>query len=134
MRRKGFPESYDLERMLVFLAELKEGKSELRVPVYSHELYDIVPGQFQTINQPQVLILEGLNVLQGVSSSLPPVLFLFKGVLNCRLGPLADDCRQVGADVLQLIKAHGLGAKREGVSRGPPQHVDNSPRHAIGKL
>jgi len=67
MRRKGFPESYDLERMLVFLAELKEGKSALRVPVYSHELYDIVPGQFQTINQPQVLLLEGLNVLQGSS-------------------------------------------------------------------
>jgi type I pantothenate kinase len=67
MPRKGFPESYDLERMLVFLAELKEGKSELRVPVYSHELYDIVPGQFHTINQPQVLILEGLNVLQGSS-------------------------------------------------------------------
>jgi type I pantothenate kinase len=67
MRRKGFPESYDLDRMLVFLAQLKEGKSELRVPVYSHELYDIVPGQFQTIIQPQILILEGLNVLQGSS-------------------------------------------------------------------
>src|ERR1700733_5376061 len=67
MRRKGFPESYDLERMLLFLAELKAGKPELRVPVYSHELYDIVSGQFQTISQPQVLILEGLNVLQGSS-------------------------------------------------------------------
>jgi len=67
MGRKGFPESYDLDRMLVFLAELKEGKSELRVPVYSHELYDIVPGQFQTIIQPKILILEGLNVLQGSS-------------------------------------------------------------------
>ena len=67
MHRKGFPESYDLERMLVFLAELKAGKSPLRVPVYSHELYDIVPGRFQTVNQPQVLILEGLNVLQGSS-------------------------------------------------------------------
>ncbi len=67
MGRKGFPESYDLERMLVFLAELKEGKPELAVPVYSHELYDIVPGQFQIINRPQVLILEGLNVLQGSS-------------------------------------------------------------------
>ena len=67
MRRKGFPESYDLDRMLVFLAQLKEGKLELRVPVYSHELYDIVPGQFQTIIQPQILILEGLNVLQGSS-------------------------------------------------------------------
>jgi type I pantothenate kinase len=67
MHRKGFPESYDLERMVASLAELKEGKSELRVPVYSHELYDIVPGKFQTINRPQVLILEGLNVLQGSS-------------------------------------------------------------------
>jgi type I pantothenate kinase len=67
MRRKGFPESYDLERMLAFLAQLREGKSGLRVPVYSHELYDIVPGQFQTISQPQILILEGLNVLQGSS-------------------------------------------------------------------
>jgi type I pantothenate kinase len=65
MHRKGFPESYDLNRMLVFLAELKEGKPGLAVPVYSHELYDIVPGQFQTIIQPRVLILEGLNVLQG---------------------------------------------------------------------
>ncbi len=73
MERKGFPESYDLERMLVFLAGLKEGKSELRVPVYSHELYDIVPEQFQTINQPQVLILEGLNVLQGSSRDSAPV-------------------------------------------------------------
>jgi type I pantothenate kinase len=67
MRRKGFPESYDLERMLAFLAQLREGQSGLRVPVYSHELYDIVPGEFQTISQPQILILEGLNVLQGSS-------------------------------------------------------------------
>jgi type I pantothenate kinase len=67
MHRKGFPESYDLERMLAFLADLKEGETELRLPVYSHELYDIVPGQFQTITQPEVLILEGLNVLQGSS-------------------------------------------------------------------
>lgn len=65
MRRKGFPESYDLERMLAFLAQLKAGKSPLSVPVYSHELYDIVPERFQTIAQPQILILEGLNVLQG---------------------------------------------------------------------
>jgi type I pantothenate kinase len=65
MRRKGFPESYDLESMLAFLANLKAGKPVLQVPVYSHELYDIVPEQFQTIILPQVLIFEGLNVLQG---------------------------------------------------------------------
>jgi len=65
MRRKGFPESYDLKSMLEFLANLRAGKPGLRVPVYSHELYNIVPGQFQSIDQPQVLIFEGLNVLQG---------------------------------------------------------------------
>jgi type I pantothenate kinase len=67
MQRKGFPESYDLSRMMAFLAELKQGRPDLRIPVYSHELYDIVPGRFQIINQPRVLILEGLNVLQGPS-------------------------------------------------------------------
>jgi type I pantothenate kinase len=65
MRRKGFPESYDLQSMLDFLASLRAGEAGLRVPVYSHELYNIVPGEFQSINQPQVLIFEGLNVLQG---------------------------------------------------------------------
>jgi type I pantothenate kinase len=73
MDRKGFPESYDLERMLGFLAELKAGRPALRVPVYSHEFYDIVPGQYQNINQPQILILEGLNVLQGASRDGAPV-------------------------------------------------------------
>jgi type I pantothenate kinase len=51
--------------MLMFLSGLRQGNSELLVPVYSHESYDIVPGEFQIIRQPQVLILEGLNVLQG---------------------------------------------------------------------
>jgi type I pantothenate kinase len=60
MRRKGFPESYDLESMLAFLANLKAGKPVLQVPVYSHELYDIVPEQFQTI-PPLVKIFEGLT-------------------------------------------------------------------------
>jgi type I pantothenate kinase len=69
MDRKGFPESYDLESMLSFLADLKAGKNDLRVPVYSHEVYDIVPGQFQLVNRPQVLIFEGLNVLQGSEGS-----------------------------------------------------------------
>jgi type I pantothenate kinase len=69
MHRKGFPESYDLESMLSFLADLKAGKRDLRVPVYSHEVYDIVPDQFQTVNRPQLLIFEGLNVLQGSKDS-----------------------------------------------------------------
>ncbi len=64
MGRKGFPDSYDLPAMLEFLSSVKSGKSGLKVPVYSHEAYDIVPGEFEHIDRPDILIFEGLNVLQ----------------------------------------------------------------------
>ncbi len=64
MRRKGYPESYDLRRMLAFLVALKAGQPRLRVPVYSHKTYDIVPDEFQDVDTPDVVIFEGLNVLQ----------------------------------------------------------------------
>ena len=67
MRRKGFPESYDLKRMLAFLTALKAGTPVLQVPVYSHESYDIVADRFQLVDRPDILIFEGLNVLQTVS-------------------------------------------------------------------
>jgi type I pantothenate kinase len=65
MRRKGFPESYDLRRMVRFLAAIKAGRHEVAAPVYSHHTYDIVPDEFQIVRQPDVLIFEGLNVLQA---------------------------------------------------------------------
>jgi len=64
MSRKGFPESYDTRQMVQFLADVKAGRPEVRAPVYSHQAYDIVPGQWQTVHRPDVLIFEGLNVLQ----------------------------------------------------------------------
>lgn len=64
MRRKGFPESYDIGALLAFLAAIKAGKGTVRAPVYSHLVYDVVPGETVTIDQPDILILEGLNVLQ----------------------------------------------------------------------
>jgi type I pantothenate kinase len=64
MSRKGFPESYDGRRMVQFLADVKAGQPEVRAPVYSHRAYDIVPGEWQTVRSPDVLIFEGLNVLQ----------------------------------------------------------------------
>ena len=64
MGRKGFPESYDRKRLLKFVADVKSGKSEIEAPVYSHLTYDIVPGEKKTIATPDVLIVEGLNVLQ----------------------------------------------------------------------
>src|SRR6266849_5154729 len=64
MGRKGFPESYERPRLIRFLADLKAGQSPLSCPVYSHLTYDIVPGATVTIDQPDIVILEGLNVLQ----------------------------------------------------------------------
>jgi type I pantothenate kinase len=64
MDRKGFPESYDTGALVRFVAQVKAGQQEVTAPVYSHLTYDIVPGETVTVRQPDVLIVEGLNVLQ----------------------------------------------------------------------
>ena len=64
MTRKGFPESYDLTRLLNFLADVKSGKAQVEAPVYSHLIYDVMPDQTLLIKQPDIVIVEGLNVLQ----------------------------------------------------------------------
>lgn len=64
MNRKGFPESYDTRSLLKFLRDLKSGQKVVEAPVYSHVVYDIVEGETTTVCQPDILILEGLNVLQ----------------------------------------------------------------------
>jgi type I pantothenate kinase len=69
MERKGFPESYDLPALLTFLSAIKAGQRNVTAPVYSHLTYDIVPGETATIDRPDILIVEGLNVLQ--TSKLP---------------------------------------------------------------
>ncbi|HVX73947.1 MAG: type I pantothenate kinase [Devosia sp.] len=75
--RKGFPESYDRAALLAFLSDIKSGKSEVKVPVYSHLIYDVLPDQFITVDRPDILIVEGLNILQP--GELPrtgrPILF-----------------------------------------------------------
>lgn len=78
MTRKGFPESYDLKKLIRFVADVKSGRAEVTAPIYSHVTYDIVPGKLQTIRQPDIMILEGLNVLQsnGVKSRQKPQVFL----------------------------------------------------------
>lgn len=65
MSRKGFPESYDRLALLKFVADIKSGAPSVSAPVYSHLVYDIVPGETNTVNNPDVLIVEGLNVLQS---------------------------------------------------------------------
>jgi len=63
MSRKGFPESYDRRGLLRFVADVKSGAPEVHAPVYSHLAYDIVPGETQVVRKPDILIIEGLNVL-----------------------------------------------------------------------
>lgn len=69
MRRKGFPESFDRAALLQFLSDIKAGKRNVKAPIYSHFYYDIMPGQHVIVDRPDILILEGLNVLQ--TSNLP---------------------------------------------------------------
>jgi len=64
MNRKGFPESYDLPSLLRFLSDIKAGRKGIAAPVYSHLTYDVVPEQSVVIDQPDILLVEGLNVLQ----------------------------------------------------------------------
>src|ERR1700731_4067476 len=65
MEKKGFPESYDLPALLLFLHDIKAGRRPSRAPVYSHLIYDVIPNQWIEIDRPDILIVEGLNVLQA---------------------------------------------------------------------
>src|SRR5512143_454741 len=65
MEKKGFPESYDLPALLLFLSDVKAGRRPVRAPIYSHLVYDVMPNQWVEIDRPDILIVEGLNVLQA---------------------------------------------------------------------
>ena len=67
MAKKGFPESYDRKALLQFVSDIKSGKQNVKAPVYSHLAYDIVPGEYVTVTTPDVLIVEGLTMLQPPS-------------------------------------------------------------------
>jgi type I pantothenate kinase len=69
MERKGFPESYDIGALLRFLSAIKAGRPDVKAPCYSHLTYDVLPNEFKTVDRPDILIFEGINVLQ--SRALP---------------------------------------------------------------
>jgi type I pantothenate kinase len=64
MQKKGFPESYDLPTLLAFLSDIKAGRRRVRAPVYSHLTYDVIPNEWIEVDRPDILIVEGVNVLQ----------------------------------------------------------------------
>lgn len=79
MHRKGFPESYDIGRLLRFLASVKSGETAVEAPVYSHQTYDILPDEMLRVEQPDIVIIEGLNVLQthnDATAQEPPRIFV----------------------------------------------------------
>lgn len=85
MHRKGFPESYNRRKLLRFVTEVKSGAPEVVAPVYSHVSYDIVPGQYHLIRQPDILIIEGLNVLQTGPRLMVSDLFDFSIYVDARI-------------------------------------------------
>jgi type I pantothenate kinase len=92
MDRKGFPESYDRRALLQFVMDVKAGVPEVSAPVYSHAAYDILPGESQRVQRPDVLIIEGINVLQpGPADSLALADFIDFSVY---VDAEADDIRQ----------------------------------------
>jgi type I pantothenate kinase len=92
LERKGFPESYDRRALLRFVTAVKSGVDEVAAPVYSHERYDIVPDQQVVVHRPDVLIVEGLNVLQPPAGSGLAVsdLFDFSVYVDARTQDIAD--------------------------------------------
>jgi type I pantothenate kinase len=69
MQRKGFPESYDRRKLLRFVTDVKAGRAEVTAPVYSHLVYDIVPDERLVVRRPDILLIEGLNVLQPATAN-----------------------------------------------------------------
>jgi type I pantothenate kinase len=78
MDRKGFPESFDRAHFLKFLMSIKSGIESVQIPVYSHQQYDIVPNEYKVVTQPDILIVEGLNILQAtfINKKTYPSLFI----------------------------------------------------------
>lgn len=95
--RKGFPESYDRRALLRFVSQVKSGMPEVRAPHYSHLVYDIVPGEFTVVRRPDILIVEGLNVLQPASMQHPLAvsdLFDFSVYVDARASDIQGWYRQ----------------------------------------
>ncbi|GKT02730.1 type I pantothenate kinase [Furfurilactobacillus sp. WILCCON 0119] len=66
---KGFPESYDMQKLIRFLNDVKRAQPRVKAPKYSHQVYDVIPGEYDVVDQPDILIVEGINVLQLPSTA-----------------------------------------------------------------
>jgi type I pantothenate kinase len=106
MTRKGFPESYDRRALLRFVQQVRAGAAEVNAPVYSHMAYDILPGQWQAVQRPDVMILEGINVLQSAPAGVLAVsdFFDFSVYVDAR----TDDIQRWFLTRLHALRATAL--------------------------
>ena len=113
LQRKGFPESYDRRALLRFVVDIKSGKDEVEAPIYSHLIYDVVPDEKVVVKRPDIVIIEGLNVLQ-------PARVRDDGRAGLTLSDFFDFSVYVDAgtdDIRRLVRRALPAAARDGVPR-----------------
>jgi type I pantothenate kinase len=93
LHRKGFPESYDVRRLVQFMVDVKAAAAAVHAPVYSHQAYDIVRGEFQVVDRPDIVLVEGLNVLQtGDGAAGRPARMFVSDFFDFSIYIDADEC------------------------------------------
>ncbi|MDC3425806.1 type I pantothenate kinase [Aquibacillus sp. 3ASR75-11] len=107
MEKKGFPESYNIKELITFLTNLKSGDTKVKAPVYSHLYYDIIPNTYQEVVQPDIVIIEGINVLQtpkNEDKTLPSVYVSDFFDLSIFVDADEKDIQQWYVDRFKLLK------------------------------
>ena len=128
MEKKGFPESYDIDSFYKFLSSVKAGVSKTYAPIYSHNLYDIIPDEKLEIIDPDVLIIEGINVLQSAKSKDKKTILEVQDFLNFSIYLDADEryLRQWYIDRFLSLRLAALNNKEDFFNRFSSIDIDQA--------
>ena len=128
MEKKGFPESYDIDSFYKFLSSVKAGVSKTYAPIYSHNLYDIIPDEKLEIIDPDVLIIEGINVLQSAKSKDKKTILEVQDFLNFSIYLDADEryLRQWYIDRFLSLRLAALNNKEDFFNRFSSTDIDQA--------
>lgn len=128
MEKKGFPESYDIDSFYKFLSSVKAGVSKTYAPIYSHNLYDIIPDEKLEIIDPDVVIIEGINVLQSAKSKDKKTILEVQDFLNFSIYLDADEryLRQWYIDRFLSLRLAALNNKEDFFNRFSSIDIDQA--------
>ena len=128
MEKKGFPESYDIDSFYKFLSSVKAGVSKIYAPIYSHNLYDIIPDEKLEIIDPDVVIIEGINVLQSAKSKDKKTILEVQDFLNFSIYLDADEryLRQWYIDRFLSLRLAALNNKEDFFNRFSSIDIDQA--------